>query len=154
LFPTIGQVLFVVFWILMFLVVFTPALAKLVPLRSFPDKNPSPQEFLLELIPPGSAIDVETEGLNKDGSVKAVSEQFAANAFWPSGNRFAEYLAIAAIAIFFFLLAPIRPEHPLFLHVVYYVLIFGFSVAGSKLLFYVFRFRLRVIDDSLASEEQ
>jgi hypothetical protein len=153
LFPTVGQVLFIVFWVAMFMIVFSPALAKLVPLRSFPDRNPSPQEFLLELIPPGSEIDRDTESLTKSGTLEDTASKFAANAFWPSGNEFAEYLSTMAFAVFFFLIAPIMPRHPYSLHVVYYVLLGSFSVLASKFLFYAYRFRLRAVDGLLAPEK-
>lgn len=149
LFPTIGQGFFVLFWVIMFAIVFSPALAKLVPLRSFHDRNPSTQEFLLELIPPGSPLDMETGGLTKEGSVESTSKLFAASAFWPSGNGHAEYLCLIAFFVFFFMLTPVFPQEPFLLYGAYYILLGAAAFAGSKMLFAVFRYRLQVIGKDL-----
>jgi hypothetical protein len=149
LFPTVGQGFFVLIWVVMFAIVFSPALAKLVPLRSFHARNPSTQEFLLELIPPGSLIDSETNGLTKDGSVENTAKLFAASAFWPSGNGHAEYLSLIAFIVFFFMVTPVFPAQPVLLYGAYYIVVVAAAFACSKMLFAVFRYRLQVISKNL-----
>jgi len=152
LFPTPGQMLFPICWLIMFAVVLLPARAKLLPLKVQRGPRGGARNYLLELLPPNSKIDVETQSLTKPGSVDETSKLFARHSFWPVGDTGAQFYSLVAFFVFFFILTPVRPSRSVILNVViYYGLLLALAYVCSKFLFWVFEYRIKAVDPRLAS---
>lgn len=152
LFPTYGQVMFIFGWIFMFVIVMLPARAKLLPLKVLPAANNGAADYLLQFIPPGSLRDITTDSLSRPGSVDATAAQFARHSFWPVGDRTAQYVSLVAFLVFFFMLAPVLPGHALNLGILlYYLSLLIVSYACSRLLFWLFAYRLGAVDPRLVA---
>lgn len=152
LFPNVGQILFPICWLLMFAVVMLPARAKLMPLKVQRGPRGGARNYLLQFLPAGSRIDLETDSLTKSGSVDETAKLFARHSFWPVGDTTAQFLALIAFFVFFFSFAPVLPSRSVILGVViYYVLLLVTSYVCSKFLFWLFEYRMRAVDPRLAS---
>jgi hypothetical protein len=152
LFPTVGQILFPICWLLMFAVVMLPARAKLIPLKVQKGPRGGARNYLLQFLPARSKIDIETESLTKSGSVDETAKLFARHSFWPVGDTTAQFLALIAFFVFFFSFAPVLPSSTVILGVlIYYVLLLVTSYVCSKFLFWLFEYRIRAVDPRLAS---
>lgn len=155
LFPTPGQVLFPICWVIMFAVVLLPARAKLLPLKVRRGPRGGALKYLLELLPANSKIDIETQSLTKPGSVDEVAKIFARHSFWPVGDTTAQFYALVAFFVFFFIVTPVLPSRSVVLGVViYYSLLLVMSYVCSKFLFWLFEFRIKAVDPRLASAAQ
>jgi hypothetical protein len=152
LFPTYGQVMFLIGWLMMFAIVMLPARAKLLPLKVLPSTYDGAADYLLQFIPPGSAIDLKTQSLSKAGSVDETAAQFAKHSFWPVGDRNAQYVSLMAFLVFFFMLAPVFPVHAINLGILlYYLSLLVVSYSCSRLLFWLFAYRLGAVDPRLVA---
>jgi hypothetical protein len=150
LFPTYGQAMFLIGWLIMFVIVMMPAQAKLLPLSVLPTTYDGAADYLLQFIPPGSPLDVTTQSLSKPGSVDETAAQFAKHSFWPVGDRNAQYVSLMAFLVFFFMLAPVLPLHSLGPGIfLYYLSLLIISYACSRLLFWLFAYRLGAVDPRL-----
>jgi hypothetical protein len=148
LFPTAGQRMFAIVWLLMFFVVLLPARAKLLPIHY--DKR-NARDYLLEFIPPGSAVDTDTNSLASSSDLGDVAKYFAAQAFWPAGNSQAEFLSVGAFFVFFLILGPALRFS--FVYILYYVVLLGAAYTASKVLFWYFRYRLYSVSEILVKKD-
>jgi hypothetical protein len=153
LFPTVGQRLFPLCWLGMFLVVLLPAFAKLLPLARLLRRNEvDARDYLLEFIPPESRLAQETSDLQKSDDVDRVAAGFSQQSFWPVSQTSAEFFSVAAFFVFFLILAPVFTWHifpGLFL---FYGLLLVMSLTCSAALFAAFRYMLRLIDPRLVGK--
>jgi hypothetical protein len=154
LFPTIGQKMFPIAWLALFVLVMLPARVKLLPLKVLPPTNDGAADYLREFLVPGSSIDQKTESLKKQGSVNEVAALFASHSFWPVGDTRAQSISIGAFFMFFFMLSPILPTISDKLGPVLYILILIFcSYTCSNLLFGLFKYRLKAVDPRLVKKD-
>ena len=153
LFPTVGQGLFPLCWLGMFLVVLLPAFVKLLPLpRTIGRNQVDARDYLLEFMPPDSPRARTTSDLQKSGDVDEAATAFSKQSFWPVSQTSAEFFSVTAFFVFFLVLAPVFTLHfstGLFL---FYCFLLIMSFACSAALFAVFRYMLRIIDARLVNK--
>jgi hypothetical protein len=148
LFPTTGQVLFLIVWLIMFVIVFLPARAKLLPLGYLNDTEKALRSYLTQFVPPNFPNDPKDGGVPID----PLAAKFRAQSFWPVGDGTAEYLSIGAFVVLFLIVAPVLPRSPQ--HGLYYLAEVFASYCCSKILFWYFKFRLSRVDQRLARAEK
>jgi hypothetical protein len=155
LFPTAGQRLFPIIWLIMFGIVLLPALAKLLPIPQIFRKNPvDARDYLLQFMPPDSPRAVSSNDLNKVEDVDEASKKFSQQSFWPVSQTSAEFFSVAAFFVFFLVLAPVFTWHMTVGHFLFYGLLLMMSFASSAALFAAFRYMLRTVDPRLIGQEK
>jgi hypothetical protein len=97
LFPTAGQIMFAIVWLILFAIILLPARVKLLPIHYGKE---TAQPYLREFIVPDSDFDQIHNHLAEDDDVTRVATLFSDQAFWPNGNSTAQFLAVGAFFVF------------------------------------------------------
>jgi hypothetical protein len=155
LFPTVGQRLFPIIWLVMFGIVLLPALAKLLPIPQIFRKNQvDARDYLLQFMPPDSPRAVSSNDLIKGEDVDDAAKKFSQQSFWPVSQTSAEFFSVAAFFVFFLVLAPVFTWHMTVGHFLFYGLLLMMSFVSSAVLFAAFRYMLRTVDPRLVGQEK
>ena len=143
-----GQTMLVVGWVAVLLIIWLPALVKLLPRLPFignPRASRRVTSYLLEFISPGRW----PFGRNpSQEEVSALAARFASNSFWPTGNNRASQLFFFALWVGLVVLIPPSLENSLF--VLAYLIFTGvLAYLGKKLVFGLLNSSLRYVDAAL-----
>jgi hypothetical protein len=145
-FPTPGQKIFPIVWLMMFFIVMIPSFAKCLPLVRCRRIDMGVMEFLRQFMPPGTAYDqVSTEE-----QVSEVAKRFACQSFWPVGDASAEALSIFSFFLFGLMMVPILPTTAG--QAIYLAEIFLLAYTISKSLFWILGYVLSIVDKRLANQ--
>lgn len=114
LFPDLGQVLIPICWLILFFIVFMPALIKILPAIPCPWKHLKLVPYLREFLPNGAwsegrwEFDEPPTREQEKIIVNEVAAKFAENSFWPNGDNTARFIFFIAIYVFLILIFPLK----------------------------------------------
>ncbi len=146
-FPTIGQTIMSLSWVLAFSIVLLPTLTKFLPFlsKSVRSRGMNITDYLREYIPPDA--EQTTHPLTTDVEVSDLAGKFARNSFWPAGDEIARFFLYFAFFVFLIILFPLNMTDLSGILGIGFLFFSGIGLAHGVLKF--FRFALGHIDQRL-----